>query len=135
MAGLSDVPMAKNAERFMYDWLLRNGVEVFEYRKNILHGKLAVCDGEWMTIGSYNVNNISAYASIELNVDVKDPGIIQSVEEMLDYITRKDCTRITHEQLVHTRNILRQFIRWTSYRIFSLILYLFTFYFKQRKYF
>ncbi|MGE5106412.1 MAG: phospholipase D-like domain-containing protein, partial [Sphingobacteriales bacterium] len=70
MAGLSDVKTAKLAERYMYDWLLRNKVEIYEYQENVLHGKIAVCDSEWMTIGSYNVNDISAYASIELNLDV-----------------------------------------------------------------
>ena len=41
-AGSSDVMLAKHAERWLYDWLLRKGVELYEYQQNVLHGKLAV---------------------------------------------------------------------------------------------
>ena len=64
-AGRSDVMLAKYAERWLYDWLLRNGIELYEYQRNVLHGKIAVSDDEWITIGSYNINNISTYAGIE----------------------------------------------------------------------
>ncbi len=46
MAGMSDVTIAKQAERYMYRWLLRNEIEIYEYQKNVLHGKMAVCDGQ-----------------------------------------------------------------------------------------
>jgi hypothetical protein len=31
-----------------------------------------------MTIGSYNVNDISAYATLELNLDVKDELLLKT---------------------------------------------------------
>lgn len=86
MAGKSDLVVAKNAERFMYDWLLRNNIAIYEYQNNILHGKIAVCDSKWMTIGSYNVNDISAYASIELNLDVRNESFAKQVEQTLGEI-------------------------------------------------
>lgn len=134
MAGLSDVKVAKNAERYMYDWMLRNKVDIYEYQKNILHGKIAICDSEWMTIGSYNVNNISAYASIELNLDVKNAVFAKQAEDIIEQIIATDCIRITGEQLAYTKNIFKQFIRWCSYKFISAVFYMFTFYFKQRKY-
>jgi cardiolipin synthase len=133
MAGRSDVWVAKNAERFMYDWLLRNKVEIFEYQGNMLHGKLAVCDGEWMTIGSYNVNNISAYASVELNLDVKDAPFAKHVEEVLEEIIAQTCTPVTREQMAKTKNIFKQFVRWCSYEFIRLMIFLFTFYFKRER--
>ena len=75
-AGPSDIMLAKHAERWMYDWLLRNKIELYEYQPAILHAKVAVCDSEWITIGSYNLNNISAYASIELNLDVHNADFV-----------------------------------------------------------
>ena len=68
----------KNAERWMYDWLLRNNIELYEYQASVLHAKVAVCDGEWATVGSYNINKISAYASIELNLDVRGANFQRS---------------------------------------------------------
>lgn len=131
-AGPSDVMLAKNAERWLYDWLLRNGIELYEYQKNILHGKIAVCDDQWMTIGSYNINNISAYASIELNLDVRNAAFTKSVRLTLEDILVSDCERITKEHHVETNNIFKQFIRWFSYQFIRTVFHLFTFYFKQR---
>jgi len=133
MAGRSDVAVSKNAERFMYDWLLRNKVEIYEYEENILHAKLAVCDGKWMTIGSYNINNISAYASVELNLDVKDTRVAQHTEEVLKQIMHDSCVAVTQEEYVKAKNIFKQFINWCSYEFVRLMLYLFTFYFRQRR--
>lgn len=131
-AGNSDVKVAKNAERWLYDWLLRNGIELYEYQKNILHGKMAVSDEEWMTAGSYNINNISAYASIELNLDVRNPAFAKETRQVLQQIIEKDCTRITFEQHIKTNNIFKQFNRWLSYQFIRTVFYLFTFYFKHK---
>jgi len=130
-AGVSDVAIAKQAERWLYDWLLRKGVTVYEYRDNVLHGKLAVCDKAWMTIGSYNINNISAYASIELNLDIKDERLATTARQQLEQIILESCTEITNEQLALNRNIFRQFYRWCCYQTIRLLFFLFTFYFKQ----
>ncbi len=132
MAGKSDLLIAKNAERFMYDWLLRNKVEIYEYQDNVLHGKIAVCDCKWMTIGSYNVNDISAYASIELNLDVNNAAFAKHVEQTIDEIIENDCIAITREIHLHSKNIFKQFFRWISYELFRLTFNVFTFYFKQR---
>ena len=131
-AGLSDVMIAKRAERWLYDWLLRNGIELYEYQVNVLHGKLAVCDDQWMTIGSYNLNNISAYASIELNLDVRNPSFTKEVRLKMEEIIAKDCIRITQEHHIKTKNIFKQFSRWLSYNFIRTVFYLFTFYFKHR---
>ncbi|HLX90926.1 MAG TPA: phospholipase D-like domain-containing protein [Puia sp.] len=131
-AGRSDVTIAKNAERFWYNWLLRNNIDVYEYSKNILHGKVAVCDGRWLTVGSFNVNNISTYASIELNLDVLDKKLAEEAENTLLGIIQTDCIRITRTSLHKTTNFLSQFVRWASYQIVNLAFYLFTFYFKHQ---
>jgi cardiolipin synthase len=130
-AGQSDVMVAKYAERWMYDWLLRNKIELYEYQPRILHAKFAVCDSEWLTIGSYNINNISAYASIELNLDVSNTEFSVQAEQRLESIIQNDCIRITKEGHTNTTNVFKQFIRWCSYEIIRIIFYLLTFYFKQ----
>lgn len=131
-AGPSDVILAKYAERWLYNWLLRQGIELYEYQKNILHAKIAVCDNQWMTIGSYNINNISAYASMELNLDVRNTAFATNAGETLEGIIANDCIRITHENLLKTTNVFKQLVRWLSYQFIRVVFYLFTFYFKQR---
>jgi cardiolipin synthase A/B len=130
-AGPSDVRLSKNAERWMYDWLLRNNIELYEYQTTVLHAKVAVCDNEWFTIGSYNINNISAYASIELNLDVRDAVIAKEIEQELETIIEKECVQITKEELIHKKNIFNQFINWLSYQFIRFVFYILTFYYKR----
>ena len=132
MAGFSDVPMAKHAERYLYDWLLRNKVNVFEYQQRVLHGKVATCDARWMTVGSYNINNISAYASIELNIDVLHKGKTMELESILKQIMANDCEQVTYDKHLKSKNWMVQLLRWASYESIRIIFYLFTFYFKQK---
>jgi cardiolipin synthase A/B len=132
LAGVSDVTMAKHAERYMYGWLLRNNIEIYEYQKRVLHAKLATYDGKWVTVGSYNVNNISAYASVELNMDVLDQGFAADVENRLVRIMETDSIRITRESYHQSQNLWNRYVQRSSYDIFRFLLFLFTFYFKQR---
>ncbi|CAN5173525.1 cardiolipin synthase ClsB [soil metagenome] len=132
-AGPSDVMVAKHAERWMYDWLLRNNIELYEYQPAVLHAKVAVCDSEWFTIGSYNINNISAYASIELNLDVRNKAMATEMENMMEDIIQEKCLAITANGHVYTRNIFIRFIRWCSYQFIRMAFYMLTFYFKQRR--
>lgn len=131
-AGTSDIKLAKHAERWLYDWLLRNKIQLYEYQPSVLHAKLAVCDGEWMTIGSYNVNNISAYASIELNLDVKDNNLVQKTQEMLARLIEKDCIPITPETHRKKKNPIIQLLRWMSYQFIRTVFYALTFYYKRK---
>jgi cardiolipin synthase len=130
-AGVSDVLLAKYAERFMYDWLLRYNIEVYEYQRAVLHGKIAVCDGQWMTIGSYNINDISAYASIELNMNVRNEAFAARAEQTLLEIAEKDCIQVTKEYYKRTNNSFKQFAHWLAFKFFRLMFYLSTFYFKH----
>jgi cardiolipin synthase len=130
-AGTSDVLLSKYAERWMYDWMLRNKIELFEYQPTVLHAKVSVCDSEWMTIGSYNINNLSAHASIELNIDVYNAGLAKQMEQLLKTIIADDCIAITENQHKQNTNIIRRFIRWCAYVIIRFMLYAVTFNLKK----
>lgn len=132
LAGLSDIKLAKYAERYIYDWLLRNNISIYEYQGNVLHGKVAVCDATWLTIGSYNINNISARASIELNLDIRNENFAAEVEGVFEDIIEKECIAVTREMFVQKRTLLKRFMWWWSYQTVKGLIYLFTFYFRQR---
>jgi cardiolipin synthase A/B len=130
-AGKSDVRIAKNAERWLYDWLLRNKIELYEYQPTILHAKVAVCDDQLLTIGSYNINNISAYASIELNIDVNNAGFAAETELALQKIIKNYCVAISVENHLNERSLYTKFIRWCSYQLIKIGFFLLTFYYKR----
>ncbi|WP_310558421.1 phospholipase D-like domain-containing protein [Flavobacterium sp.] len=133
LASQSDVKIAKSAERWMYDWLLRKNVEIYEYQPTVLHAKMCVVDEKLVTIGSYNINNISAYASIELNIDIKKANFAKDVTQTLDAIIEEDCIQVTNEVYQKTNTIFKQLYHWVSYKIFRISFFLCTFYFKQRE--
>lgn len=132
LTGISDVMISKYAERYMYQWLFKNGIEIYEYKKNVLHGKLAVYDQKWATVGSYNVNNISAYASVELNLGVEDAMFASQVTRMLHTMIADECEQITEEGYNHHQGLLKRLAQKIAYEVIRVLLYLFTFYFKQR---
>jgi cardiolipin synthase len=115
----------------MYDWLLRNNIELYEYQPTVLHAKVAACDNEWATIGSYNVNNISAYASVELNLDVRNTEFTTHLQQTMQVIIQNDCRPITREEHQHAKNMFIQFVRWCSYHFIRVVFYLLTFYYKR----
>jgi cardiolipin synthase len=131
LAGKSDVMLSKNAERYLYDWLLRKNIEIYEFERTVLHAKMSVADHETVTIGSFNVNNISAYASLELNLEIKSKVFGNYIQEVMDNIIAKDCKRITRENHISSTNFFRKAWQKFCYTLVNWILTLFTFYFKQ----
>jgi len=114
LSGVSDVPMARRASCHLYSKLLRSNIELYEWKKSVLHGKTAVIDKNWTTIGSFNLNNLSSFASIEMNV------AIDSEEFAKDYLTHlteiiAQCERITPETLMLKYGLVSKFINWLSY--------------------
>ena len=133
LAGKSDVAVSKNAERYLYDWLLQKNIKIYEFETTVLHAKMSVVDGDMVTIGSFNVNNISAYASLELNLDVKSKKFASHIHDVMDEVIAKDCKSVTVENYKSSTNIFRKLWQKICYTFVNAMLTLFTFYFKQEE--
>lgn len=104
LSGVSDLPMTRRASCYLYSKLLKHNIELYEWNQSVLHGKAMVVDGSWSTIGSFNLNNLSSYASIEMNVGIESPAFAALFEEELQQILLQ-CQRITPESF-QTRNTI-----------------------------
>lgn len=133
LAGISDIGIAKYAEKYLYRWALRHGIEIYEYKHNILHGKIAVSDNSFVTVGSYNINDISALASIELNVDIENKDFATSVSRILTNIIENECERVSPLKAIKSFSLLEQVTHWVSYELFRITFTLFTFYFRKNR--
>ncbi|HEU4633711.1 MAG TPA: phospholipase D-like domain-containing protein [Flavisolibacter sp.] len=131
LAGPSDVMLAKYAERYLYPWMLKNGIEIYEYQPAVLHAKMMVVDGRWVTIGSFNVNNVSAYASIELNLNIRNRRFASSVQSRMNAIIEKNCIEVTERNFISNAGFLKRFLQKSAYELVRVILNLSTFYFKH----
>jgi cardiolipin synthase len=132
LAGISDIDIAKDAERYLYRWALQHGIELYEYPRNVLHGKVAICDASMVSIGSYNINDLSALASIELNIDVNDPYFAQQVKQEFERIMENDCVRISNHSGKNW-NLITRLYHWFAYTIVRFLFRIFTFYFRKKK--
>lgn len=122
LAAESDAPMFRRATNFLYGFILSNNIRIFEYLPSNLHAKVATVDGEWCTIGSYNLNHISDYGSIEMNVDILDKPFVAQFEKILTGIIRKDCRQVTIEEYNRRRTWFSRLIDWFSYQMIRLLM-------------
>lgn len=122
LAAESDAPVFKRATQFLYDFILRNNIKIYEYLSSNLHAKVATVDGVWCMVGSYNLNHLSDYGSIEINAAILDEGFTQYFEEKLLNIIKNDCREITPEIYKKRRTWLYRSTGWFSYQMIRIMM-------------
>jgi cardiolipin synthase len=122
----SDVPISKHAERWLYDWLFRNKVRIFEFQKNVLHAKMILSDTSCVNIGSYNINNLSAYGSLECNLEIRDDAFGKEVQQFLNQLIKLKCNEVNKPISGRKYKILYQFACWICYHLLQGLLYVST---------
>lgn len=125
LQGEPDMPIAKAAASLLYGHLQRAGVEIHEYCKRPLHGKVAVVDDDWSTIGSSNLDPLSLSLNLEANVVLRDRGFATTLRARLEHLIAHECSRVPAmptsrwvwwEELSSTVlfHVLRRFPVWAS---------------------
>jgi len=120
LAAESDAPMFDKATHFLYDFILRSRIRIYEYLPSNLHAKVATVDGLWSTVGSYNLNHVSDYASVELNVGILDEPFALKFEEQLRTIIKNDCREVTFEEYNRRSRWYKRISGWFSYQMIRL---------------
>jgi cardiolipin synthase A/B len=117
LAAESDVPLQRNATQYLYQWMIRNGIRIYEYQPSNVHGKVLIADKRFVSIGSYDLNNLSNYSNIELNLDISDAGFASSFQNRIEQIIVRDCRLITKDELYRRENLWKRFKHWFCYQI------------------
>jgi cardiolipin synthase len=65
-----DILPVQLASQALYSRLLKAGIRLFLWREAVLHAKTAVVDGQWATVGSFNIDHRSWAMNLEVNVNV-----------------------------------------------------------------
>jgi cardiolipin synthase len=92
--GEPDMAIVRFAASMLYAHLIRAGVHVFEYCARPFHGKVAVFDDEWATVGSSNLDPLSLALNLEANVVVRDPDFALQLRERLDELIDHSCREV-----------------------------------------
>ena len=83
--------------RLLYDYLLRDGVQIYEYRATMTHVKVMIIDGLWAVLGTTNIDNRSFEHNDEVNVGLRDAAVAARLME--DYQRDlEQCQQITLER-------------------------------------
>ena len=92
--GEPDMPIVKVGARLLYNYLVKGGVEVYEYLRRPLHGKVALMDDHWATVGSSNLDPLSLSLNLEANLIVYDLNFNQRLRENLTQLISEDCQQV-----------------------------------------
>jgi cardiolipin synthase len=118
----SDALVFNRATRFLYDFILRNNIRIYEYLPSNLHAKVATVDGNWSTIGSYNLNHLSDYGSVEMNADILDSTFSCKFEELLQNIIDNECRQVTLAEYSFRKTWFFQLTDWFSYQMIRILM-------------
>lgn len=114
----SDVPLIKPSMEYFYAGLQREGIEIWEWKESVLHAKIAFVDQHWVTLGSYNLNQLSDVGSLEVNIAFEDQKM---VTELYAYFLEEIYPKT---ELVRKSGgpIMRRFERLVSFLLIRLAL-------------
>lgn len=97
LQGEPDMPIAKSAASLLYGYLQGAGVHIFEYCERPLHGKVAVVDDAWSTVGSSNLDPLSLTLNLEANLVIRDASFTRQLDARLQYLIDNHCKVIAPE--------------------------------------
>ena len=100
LQGQPDMPWVRAFSRLLYNYLLRDGVMIYEYCERPLHGKVALVDHEWSTVGSSNLDPLSLALNLEANLIIRDPALNRHLGQHLLTLAAEHCQRISLERVV-----------------------------------
>ncbi len=127
LQGQPDMPIVRYAAATLHAYLMRAGIQIHEYCKRPLHGKVALIDDEWATVGSSNLDPLSLALNLEANVIVRDQAFARELRSELDRLMRDECRRVELSEVAAQRagwralidviayHLTRHFPRWAGW--------------------
>lgn len=101
LQGQPDMAWVTALSRLLYNYLLRSGVKIYEYCQRPLHGKVAVMDDKWATVGSSNLDPLSLALNLEANVIIDNEAFNQQLYEHLIDLVEHNCKQLNFDTAVH----------------------------------
>ena len=109
------------ATHAFYSVFLKNGVQIFEYRKSFMHCKVAVIDGDWSTVGSSNIDPFSMMLAREANIMVQDKAFANELRTDILESIREGAFKISAQDWSHG-NKIKRFLSWLVYGLVRLFM-------------
>lgn len=117
LQGQPDMKIVKHAAELLHGQLTSAGVEIHEYCKRPLHGKVALVDDNWATVGSSNLDPLSLSLNLEANVIIRSSRFNAELRSNLDRILREDCHQLQPDQVLSRRTWWRVLLDTLAYHL------------------
>ena len=125
LQGSPDKAIMRWAAVTLYDYLLRSGAVIYEYCERPLHGKVAVIDDDWATVGSSNLDPLSLALNLEANLLIRDRDFTAYLRQRLQCLMDNCCREVPPPSTPKPRwwsqvsayfvfRLLRRFPRWVA---------------------
>lgn len=124
LQGTPDMAIVKVGASALYGHLARAGVRIYEYCDRPLHGKVALADDAWATVGSSNLDPLSLSLNLEANVIIHDRGFNAHLHERLEALVRESCREVDFQEVSARAGVgavVRSFIAFHLVRIWPLL--------------
>ncbi|MEQ9405645.1 MAG: phospholipase D-like domain-containing protein [Cyclobacteriaceae bacterium] len=110
-----DIPFMRRAIHYLYPRLQRSHITIYEWKPSVLHSKVMVFDHQICSIGSYNINGLSRYNSLEMNAFVKNKTFVDQIKVELNQLINdeKKVVRINQYEPGWFSNMLN----WMNYKL------------------
>ena len=109
------------ATHAFYSLFLKNGIEIYEYRKSYMHCKVAVIDGRWATVGSSNIDPFSMLLAREANIIVQDTAFANELRTEIHNSIREGAHHVSAQEWLQG-NLLKRFLSWLTYGVVRIFL-------------
>ena len=101
-------------------------MQIHEYCERPLHGKVALVDEDWSTVGSSNLDPLSLSMNLEANVLIRDRAFNRTLFERLEHLSDNHCKAMSFETAPRGRiwhmtvgflvfHFLRHFPAWAGW--------------------
>jgi len=124
--GQPDMQVALAAARTLYSHLVGAGVHIHEYCERPFHGKVALVDDGWATVGSSNLDPLSLSLNLEANVFIRDPEFTAELRRRMYDLLEHHCRTVDPASVPRSRfwevatrplvfHALRRFPAWAGW--------------------
>lgn len=100
LQGEPDMRWVRAVSRLLYNYLLRDDVRIHEYCRRPLHGKVALVDDDWSTVGSSNLDPLSLSLNLEANLMIRDRAFNQHLHQHLSTLAGEQCKAVTLQRMI-----------------------------------
>lgn len=120
LQGCPDMPFVRTAATLLYHHLIVGGVQIHEYCERPLHGKVALVDERWATVGSSNLDPLSLTLNLEANLVIRDRDFNATLAARLQQLIDRHCRRVQAQDVATARwwHVLRSVLVFHALRRF-----------------